>query len=69
MWPTRPAVHIFQPRMQITHDQLDELIGVTEDTVEYFCDQNQLSGELAWTCIEALAEAKLAELAGRCVAD
>tara|TARA_B100001778_G_scaffold64600_2_gene50570 strand:- start:3295 stop:3462 length:168 start_codon:yes stop_codon:yes gene_type:complete len=55
--------------MQITHDQLDELIGVTEDTVEYFCDQNQLSGELAWTCIEALAEAKLAELAGRCVAD
>ena len=55
--------------MQIAPEQLKELREVTEDTVQYFCDQETVSGELAWTCIQALAEAKLAELAGLCTAD
>ena len=37
---------------------------VVEDTIEYFCDQNQVSGELAWTVLECLATAKIAELKG-----
>ncbi len=50
--------------MNISHDQLKELTEVIEDTIEYFCDQEQVSGELAWTCIEALAAAKLIEMSG-----
>ncbi len=50
--------------MNITRPQLSEITEVIEDTVEYACDQNQLSGELVWTVIETLATAKLAELRG-----
>ena len=50
--------------MQITREQLQELTEVIEDTIEYACDKEQLSGELAWTVVECLATAKLAELRG-----
>lgn len=50
--------------MEITRDNLSELTEITEDTVEYFCDKERVSGQLAWTVIESLATAKLAELAG-----
>ena len=36
--------------------QLKELI---EDTVEYFCDENMVSGELAYIMVQALAEGKI----------
>ena len=35
--------------MQITHEKLEELTQIIEDTVEYACDQWMMSGELAWT--------------------
>lgn len=50
--------------MQISHDQLNELTEVIEDTIEYFCDQQQVSGELVWTVLQCLSTAKLAELKG-----
>ena len=50
--------------MEISRPLLTEITGVIEDTVEYACDQNQLSGELVWTLVECLATAKLAELRG-----
>ena len=50
--------------MNITRDQLTELNELLEDTVEYYCDQNMISGELAYTVIESYATAKLAELRG-----
>ena len=50
--------------MHISGPQLTELSEITEDTVEYFCDKEQVSGELAWTAIECLAVAKLEELKG-----
>ena len=50
--------------MQITREQLEELTEVIEDTIEYACDKEQLSGELAWTIVNCLALAKLAELRG-----
>ena len=31
---------------------------------EYFCDENSISGETYWTCLETLAEIKLMELKG-----
>jgi hypothetical protein len=50
--------------MQLSHDQLSELEGLIDDTIEYFCDTNQLSGELAWIVLQCRATAKLAEMAG-----
>ena len=42
----------------------DELVGIIEDGVEYFCDQEMVSGELAWIIVETLATAKIAQLRG-----
>ena len=39
--------------------QLVELMQIMEDTVEYYCDQNLVSGETAWTMVASLADAKL----------
>ena len=38
-----------------------------EDIAEYFTDENMISGETYWTCVEAVAIAKLAELRGEIV--
>ena len=54
--------------MQISRPQLSELQGVIEDTIEYYCDKEQVSGELAWTILECLATAKIAELKGELAA-
>ena len=54
--------------MRISKDQPTELKENIEDTIEYFCDKEQESGQLAWTCIECLATAKLAELNGELAA-
>lgn len=43
------------------HAELTELI---EDSVEYWCDANMMSGELAWIVVECLAKAKVAQLQG-----
>ena len=51
-------------QMQISREQLQELTEVIEDTVEYACDKECISGEMAWSVIECLAVAKQAELAG-----
>ena len=39
--------------------QLIQLKEILEDTVEYFCDENMVSGETAWNMVGALADAKL----------
>ena len=49
---------------QETHQQLKEII---EDSVEFYCDENMVSGELTWIVIQCLAEAKIAQLRGECV--
>jgi len=54
--------------MQISRPQLSELTEVIEDTIEYYCDKEQVSGELAWTILECLATAKLAEMRGELAA-
>ena len=50
--------------MQITQEQHQQLIELIEDSVEYYCDENMLSGELIYTIINAYSEAKLAQLRG-----
>ena len=53
-----------QTAMNITTEQHSQLIELLEDSVEYYCDQNRLSGEMIYTIINAYSEAKLAQLRG-----
>lgn len=62
-----PDVYISN-QMRIEREQLNELTEVIEDTVEYYCDKEQVSGELVWTVLECLATAKLAEMNGELAA-
>ena len=39
--------------------QLIDLMEVMEDTIEYYCDENMVSGETAWPMVASLADAKL----------
>lgn len=55
---------LYKNKMHISHEQLSELTEVIEDTVEYFCDKERVSGEMIWLVVEALATAKIAELNG-----
>lgn len=51
--------------MIIQRETLNDLRGVQEDIAAYFTDQHfPISGETYWTCVQCLAEAKLAELRG-----
>lgn len=50
--------------MNISHEDHIELIDCIEDTVSYYCDQYQKSGEVVWKIVEALSVAKQAEIAG-----
>ena len=50
--------------MDMTRDDLQQLTELFEDTAEYYCDQNVISGQKLWTVLECLATAKLAELNG-----
>lgn len=50
--------------MHISKAQLDEITGLIEDSVQYFCDNERVSGELVWTVVECLAQAKQAEIKG-----
>ena len=54
--------------MHISHEQLTEITEVIEDTIEYACDKECLSGELVLTVVECLATTKLAELRGELAA-
>ena len=56
-------------RMNITRPELKEITETIEDTVQYVCDNERLSGELVWTIVECLATAKIAELKGLVKAD
>ena len=38
--------------------QLVELKELLEDTIEYYCDENMVSGESAWTLVFSLNNAK-----------
>ena len=50
--------------MNISRPHLQEITDVIEDTVEYACDKYGQSGELMWTVVMTLSQAKLAEFGG-----
>ena len=43
------------------HEEAITVLDTIEDTVEYLCDENLLSGEKVWVMISALCDAKLAQ--------
>ena len=55
--------------MSMTQEQLQELTEIIEDTVQYGCDQWQISGEAAWNVLRCLCIVKLAELEGVVTSD
>ena len=48
----------------LDRDTHDELKGMIEDTIAQFCDDNMISGELAWIVTQCLADAKIEQLRG-----
>ena len=44
---------------KLRQKQLVELKELLEDSIQYFCDDNLVSGETAWTMVGALSDAKL----------
>tara|TARA_B100000073_G_scaffold90593_1_gene71437 strand:- start:1056 stop:1220 length:165 start_codon:yes stop_codon:yes gene_type:complete len=42
----------------------DDFIGLIEDTVEYFCNENMVSGEMAWIIMQCYATAKTEQFKG-----
>lgn len=48
----------------LTNEEHKELVGVIEDSVQYFCDENMVSGELAWLLVNCLSTAKIEMLKG-----
>ena len=47
------------PKYSLDRETHTELRHLLEDTIEYFCNENMISGELAWLVTETLATAKL----------
>ena len=50
--------------MSVSRAQVRELRELLEDSLEYYCDENMVSGEVAWTVVECMAIAKLAQIQG-----
>ena len=47
---------------ELSDDRIDQLLhlqALLEDTIEYYCDEHMVSGEVAWTMVASLADAKL----------
>ena len=53
-----------EPKYTLDRDTHTELRHLLEDTIEYFCNENMISGELAWLVAETLSTAKLEQFKG-----
>ena len=53
--------------MNITREKHQELIELIEDSVSHFCQENMISGELAYTVLNCYSEAKIAQFEGEVI--
>lgn len=51
-------------RYYLDSDLIDELKGIIEDSIEFFCDEYMISGELSWLVTQCLATTKIEQLKG-----
>ena len=52
------------PKYEMDKEVHDELTGLLEDAVTYFCDEHQVSGELAWVIAQCFSTAKVEQFKG-----
>ena len=55
------------PTFSMDREVHDELFELIEDSVEFFCNEHMVSGELAWLIVEINAQAKIAQFNGECI--
>tara|TARA_Y100000992_G_C21090007_1_gene407502 strand:- start:344 stop:505 length:162 start_codon:yes stop_codon:yes gene_type:complete len=48
--------------VKLSTDQVSNLFGLMEDTVEYYCDKEVVSGETVWFAILTMAKMKLSDI-------
>lgn len=48
-----------EPLSKQRMEQLMHMKALLEDAIEYYCDEHMVSGEIAWTMVASLADAKL----------
>ena len=53
-----------ESKYSIDRELLQEFQEIIEDSVQFFCDEYMISGELAWILTETFAQAKQEELNG-----
>jgi hypothetical protein len=51
-------------KYSMTTETHQELVGMLEDTVAQFCQDNMISGELSWLVAQTFATAKLEQFKG-----
>ena len=49
-------------RPSLTHDQVVDLQELLEDSISFFCDEQMISGEAAWTVTKGFATLKLEQI-------
>jgi len=48
----------------LDRDVHNDLVEIIEDSVQFFCDEYMVSGELAYIIVETIAQAKIAQMRG-----
>ena len=56
------SLRLIADRKMDSLDNLVEIAEVLEDVIEYVCDKNMISGELAWSATATIAAIKLDQL-------
>ena len=56
------SLRLIADRKMDSLDNLVEIAEVLEDVIEYVCDKNMISGELAWSATATIASIKLDQL-------
>jgi hypothetical protein len=47
--------------ISINRELVNEIQEVIEDTLGYLCNENMISGELVWSMLKCLSQAKVAD--------
>ena len=56
------SLRLIADRKMDSLDNLVEIAEVLEDVIEYVCDKNMISGEVAWSATATIASIKLDQL-------
>jgi len=54
-----------ESKYSIDAEVLQEFKDIIEDSIQFFCDEYMISGELAWILAETYAQAKQEEMNGQ----